>query len=340
LEVWAGNTGNTTVGAISASTISPTGTTSTAVVSTVNPAVYGSSVTFQATVTPRAIGGNTATGNVTFMDGSTTLGTQILDGSGHASLTTANLALGTHAITAVYSGDTNFSSSTSAVVNQLIVYSHASNQLYVTSLYRDVLGRAPDPGGLASWTALLDAGTDTILQVATVFTSSREYDTDIVDGFYNKYLNRHAEPGGLNDWVNLMQGGENADTIQAGILGSPEYFADTGGTNSSFVTALYRSFMNSVPDPLGKNFFEVTTAWTTVLNNNQETTAQVATFFLNSDENHTDIITGFYTTYLHRAPDPGGLTDWMNLLTNGVSQPTIITGFVTSPEYLAINNIT
>jgi len=34
------------------------------------------------------------------------------------------------------------------------------------------------------------------------------------------------------------------------------------------------------------------------------------------------------------------LADWKALLANGISQPTIITAFVTAPEYFAINNIT
>jgi len=307
--------------------------TTTTLAPSVNPVILGNPVTFQVTVAPNTVGSTNATGTVTFKDGDTVLGSQPLDSTGHASLTTSGLTVGPHAITAAYSGDTNFSGSTAAL-NEFIVYSHASNQAYVNQLYTDVLGRTADPGGLASWTALLDAGTDTFAQVATAFTSSREYDADIVNGFYVTYLGRQSEPGGLNDWVNLMQGGYNAEQIRAGILGSPEYFQDTGGTNTSFVTALYQSFLNRVPDPSGL------AAWVNLLNTKQDTTAEVATGFLNSDENRTDIITGFYETYLHRAPDSAGLAAWKTLLANGITQPQIITAFVTSPEYLAINKIT
>ena len=47
-------------------------------------------------------------GTVTFSDGGTPLATVALDGSGQATLTTSNLALGSHAITATYSGDADF----------------------------------------------------------------------------------------------------------------------------------------------------------------------------------------------------------------------------------------
>jgi hypothetical protein len=59
-------------------------------------------VVLSSTVT--SSGAGTPTGTVTFEDSSTVLGTAPLDGNGKATFTTAGLAAGTHAITAVYSG--------------------------------------------------------------------------------------------------------------------------------------------------------------------------------------------------------------------------------------------
>lgn len=68
----------------------------------------GQSTTFTATVTDGTIGtAGTPTGNVKFFDGSTLLGTSALT-SGVATLSTTFTATGTHSITAVYQGDTNF----------------------------------------------------------------------------------------------------------------------------------------------------------------------------------------------------------------------------------------
>ena len=64
-------------------------------------------------------GSGTPTGTVTFMDGSTTLRTRTLTG-GVATFTTSSLPIGTHPIKVVYGGDTNFKSSTSAVLNQVV----------------------------------------------------------------------------------------------------------------------------------------------------------------------------------------------------------------------------
>jgi Bacterial Ig-like domain (group 3) len=59
------------------------------------------------------------TGTVTFSDGSTTLGSSSVAG-GTASLQTSALSVGTHAITASYSGDANNNPSSSQALNQVI----------------------------------------------------------------------------------------------------------------------------------------------------------------------------------------------------------------------------
>jgi hypothetical protein len=93
--------------------------TSTTVVSSLNPSISGDTVTFTATVTPIAPGAGSPAGTVTFKDGSTTLGTGTLS-SKKATFAISTLAVGTHSITAVYGGGTNFATSTSAVLSQKV----------------------------------------------------------------------------------------------------------------------------------------------------------------------------------------------------------------------------
>jgi len=91
--------------------------TTTGLVSSLNPSKKGQAVTFTATVTP----GAGPTGTVTFKDGATTLGTTALNTTTHkAVITKTTLAVGTHSITAVYGGNTNFNTSTSTVVKQVV----------------------------------------------------------------------------------------------------------------------------------------------------------------------------------------------------------------------------
>jgi len=50
------------------------------------------------------------------------LGTVALNASGQATLTTSSLAVNSHSITAVYSGDQHFAASTSPVLTQKVIY--------------------------------------------------------------------------------------------------------------------------------------------------------------------------------------------------------------------------
>lgn len=96
------------------------GATSTALTSATNPSVFGQSVTFTATVAVSLPATGTATGTVNFLDGATNLGSGTLNGSGVATLSTSSLGVGSHSITAVYVASTNYTTSTSSVVNQVV----------------------------------------------------------------------------------------------------------------------------------------------------------------------------------------------------------------------------
>ena len=91
------------------------GATTTTLTASPSTASAGTSVTLTATVSPAA-GGGTPTGTVTFLNGSTTLGTGTLNSSGVATLNLTTLPIGTNSITANYSGDTSFASSTATAL--------------------------------------------------------------------------------------------------------------------------------------------------------------------------------------------------------------------------------
>src|SRR2546425_332865 len=93
--------------------------TSTSLTSTPNPSTTGQAVTLTATVSPVPPATGVPTGTVTFRDGANSLSTVALV-NGSASLTISTLALGSHSLTAVYSGSATFATSTSPVVNQVV----------------------------------------------------------------------------------------------------------------------------------------------------------------------------------------------------------------------------
>jgi hypothetical protein len=116
-----------TVGVLINTSIYPTSTTLT---SSPNPSTFGQSVTFTATVSQQLL--IKPTGTVTFFNGVNSLGSATLSSSGTATLAISILAAGTQSITANYSGDSNFASSTSPVLSQVV--QEAVVQLSPTSI--------------------------------------------------------------------------------------------------------------------------------------------------------------------------------------------------------------
>ena len=100
-----------------ASTSSVTGqvvtpvSTNTTLHESAGEASFGQSVTFTATVSA-AVG--SPTGSVTFMDGSTVLGTIPVNASGVATFSSSSLAVGSHSLAANFSGSNSYNSSASS----------------------------------------------------------------------------------------------------------------------------------------------------------------------------------------------------------------------------------
>ena len=129
-----------------------------------NPILTGSEVDFAVTVAPVSPGAGTPTGTVVFLaDGSPLTGPLVLS-NGVASFGTSSLSHGEHTITAQYSGDGNFSPSTSSlglaqVVNaspvvisdgSLSVTQNLSGSLSAAQLLQNVADPDGDPLSLMS----------------------------------------------------------------------------------------------------------------------------------------------------------------------------------------------
>ncbi len=96
--------------------------TTTNISSSANPSVLGQSITFVASV--KAVGANLAlAGTVAFRDDGATLGncgSVSLSGSGQATCTLSTLSIGSHSITAAYSGGTGAAGSSSPALIQTV----------------------------------------------------------------------------------------------------------------------------------------------------------------------------------------------------------------------------
>ena len=88
--------------------------TKTTVTSDANPGSHGSAITFTALVAPTS-GTGEPEGHVAFSIDGKALSTAAVDSTAHATASTSSLAVGKHTVTAAYSGDDNFGSSSGSV---------------------------------------------------------------------------------------------------------------------------------------------------------------------------------------------------------------------------------
>jgi hypothetical protein len=212
---WAGSTS-----AALSQTVNKVVTTTT-LISSLNPSTVGASVTLTATVSP-----STATGTVQFLDGATVLGTSTL-ASGSASFSATSLTQGTHSITAVYSGDANNATSTSAATSQVV--KAITSVALASSLNPAVVGQsvvftATVSSGATGTVQFLDGstvlGTGTVSSgVATFTTTSLAQATHSISASYSGDTNyASASSAPLTETVNAKA---TTTTALAPLAGSP-----------------------------------------------------------------------------------------------------------------------
>ncbi len=127
--------------------------------SSMNPSIFGANVVYTTKV--MGVGALVPTGTVIYRDGSAVLGTSAVDGSGMASLQSASLVVGSHTISASYSGDTNYSAASSTLTQtvqsattRITLSSSANPAIYATPLVftATVVGNGGVATGLVTFT--------------------------------------------------------------------------------------------------------------------------------------------------------------------------------------------
>ena len=163
-------------------------------ISSKNPSVLHTPVTFNATVSSPS--GGKPTGSVSFLDGTTTLATKPLRGS-TAAFTTSTLPLGFNIITAFYGGDLNYGISTSAPVNQRVVEATTTavssspnpstygEAVTFTAVVTSKVGAPPDGETVSFMKGKMVLGTGTLSGgSATFITSTLKVGTTSVTAVY------------------------------------------------------------------------------------------------------------------------------------------------------------
>jgi hypothetical protein len=155
--------------------------TTTSISSSVNPSVFGQPVALTAQVSPTS-----ATGTMQFKDGTSNLGAPIALTNGSATLTISSLTVGGHSISATYSGDTTFISSTSSPLAQTIsqdasatgVASSANPSAYNQPVTLTATVSAAAPGaGAPSGTIQFKDGANNLGLALTLSSGAAAYTT-------------------------------------------------------------------------------------------------------------------------------------------------------------------
>src|SRR5262249_44152086 len=184
-------------------TVSANSSTTT-LASSVNPSAFGAAVTFTATVSGA---GATPSGTVTFKDGGNAIGSGSLDGSGHATLTTSQLAAGNHAISATYGGDATHATSISPTLTQT-----GGENATTTALQA-----APNPGSSGApvtLTATVSAAGGTPTGAVTFKDGAAILGTVTLNGSAQAVLTVSSFAGGTHS-IGAAYGGDSNFTASA-----------------------------------------------------------------------------------------------------------------------------
>ncbi len=230
--------------------------TTIAVVSSLNPSQFGTSVTFTATVDTGSGTGN-LTGSVEFYDGATLLGTVAVGGSSTTGATTSaqakfaisTLAVGTHPITVTYvnTNDPSHSTSTSAPPLAQVVYEATKITLTAVPVSPSQLGTnvtftatvtVPDGGaypldGTVTFTDSLAALANNTITltggVATYTATNLVQGVNVITATYSPVSTTEIQGGSatLNQDVTTSSSLTLTSAPNASIYGSPVTFTVT-----------------------------------------------------------------------------------------------------------------
>lgn len=130
------------------------------------------------------------------------------------------------------------------ITDPTVAYSQSANAL-ATSLYSDVLGRAPDQAGLASVASSINAGTSMSNVVGSFWNSSKQGANPIgnlntatvdasnafVNALYQDVLGRPADQSGLAYWTQVLENNQASPSqLDVAFWNCPEHLAPSNVT--------------------------------------------------------------------------------------------------------------
>ncbi|HLN31276.1 MAG TPA: DUF4214 domain-containing protein [Gemmataceae bacterium] len=290
------NDGQTSTSTVALQTTAPSGS------------VYGQTVTFTATVSAGSSSSIAPTGTVQFRIDGSNFGPPVTLIDGSAGISTAGLSAGTHAVTAIYSGDSTFLGNSIALSSGQAV---APAPLTITANNQTMVFGGALPTLTAGYSGLVNGDTPATFSISpSVAPTLGTVPATSQPGSYAITVSGAVDP---NYTITFVSG-----TLTI----SPAPTLD-----QLFVEHLYQDLLQRPVDPSGLAY------WSTALDDGSMTRQQVAAAIVASTEYKTDEIGNAYQTILGRPADAAGLTHWLGFLSSGGTIVQLEAQFYGSAEF-------
>ena len=125
---------------------------------------------------------------------------------------------------------------------------------YIDRTYQTLVGRAANDSEMNQWYRTVDSGDRRDLTDALVV--SDYFVGELLDDLYQTALGRSPDASGRAYWVGEVRKGLKLQATGVLFYGSQEYYDRSGGTDATFVRALYRDILHREPDAGGQRYWE------------------------------------------------------------------------------------
>lgn len=232
-----------------------------------------------------------------------------------------------------------------------LVFDLADPAAQVVRLYQVALGRGTDPGGLASWSDKLAAGTP-LTALAAEIAASPEYVArhagtarDAVAQIYRDALAREPDAAGLEYWTDVLRARGPAELL-ANLAESAEALARGAATvaagvwdpdaEAGSVARLYHAGLGRRPDAAGFDYWmDRLDAGAPLLEMAQAFSGSAEFQARHAGSGNAAFVRQVYRDVLGREADSVGLSRWTYELDVSLSRAELLLGFSESAEFQA-----
>jgi hypothetical protein len=238
----------------------------------------------------------------------------------------------------------------------------------ITGYYETILGRSPEPSGLAFWQSeasrVQGLGADVrevFFTMSIQFFNSTEYlnrntsNTQYLTDLYRTFFQREPDGPGMAFWQSFLDGGMDRGALLTNFLFSTEFSNQMSalfGTASvraevNVTIDLYRGILGVLPDSAGFNYWLGRIRQAQCTNGNAviaEVNTIAAAFISSPEYSQRETarpagqrngmhVGDLYNAFLRRGADLSGYNYWTGQLNGGQTRDFVRTQFLQSPEF-------